>query len=50
MTTKVTELNMATVWIARIEPCVDRYKLVVNGKRWIEDPATALKEPDELGA
>jgi len=24
MTTKVTELNMATVWIARIEPCVDR--------------------------
>jgi hypothetical protein len=26
-----------------------RYKLVVNGERWIEDPANAMKEPDEYG-
>jgi hypothetical protein len=22
---------------------------VVNGERWIEDPANAMKEPDEYG-
>ena len=40
------------VWRARIEllpPGRYRYKLVVNGERWIEDPANAMKEPDEYG-
>lgn len=40
------------VWRAQIEllsPGRYRYKLVVNGERWIEDPANAMKEPDEYG-
>ncbi len=40
------------VWRARIEflePGRYRYKLVVNEVRWIEDPANAMKEPDEYG-
>lgn len=40
------------VWRALMElppPGRYRYKLVVNGERWIEDPATAMKEPDEYG-
>ena len=40
------------VWRAQIEllpPGRYRYKLVVNGDRWIEDPANAMKEPDEYG-
>jgi len=26
-----------------------RYKLVVDGERWLDDPANGLKEPDEFG-
>ncbi|HLN59436.1 MAG TPA: hypothetical protein VK416_12825, partial [Thermoanaerobaculia bacterium] len=26
-----------------------RYKLLVNGERWIEDPANGAKEPDPYG-
>ena len=40
------------VWSAKIDllpPGRYRYKLVVNGERWIEDPANAMKEPDEYG-
>jgi serine protease AprX len=40
------------VWRARIdllEPGRYRYKLVVDERRWIEDPANAIKEPDEYG-
>lgn len=40
------------VWRAQIDllpPGGYRYKLVVNGERWIEDPANAVKEPDEYG-
>ena len=40
------------VWSAQIDvlpPGRYRYKLVVNGERWIEDPANAMKEPDEYG-
>jgi pimeloyl-ACP methyl ester carboxylesterase len=40
------------VWSVQIDllpPGRYRYKLVVNGERWIEDPANAMKEPDEYG-
>lgn len=40
------------VWRTQIEPLSPgryRYKLVLNGARWIEDPANAMKEPDEYG-
>lgn len=46
------ERNGDGVWRARIEllpPGRYRYKLVVNGERWIEDPANAIKELDEYG-
>jgi serine protease AprX len=44
--------NDDAVWTAQIDllpPGRYRYKLVVNGARWIEDPANAMKEPDEYG-
>jgi hypothetical protein len=40
------------VWRTQIGPLSSgryRYKLVLNGERWIEDPANAMKEPDEYG-
>lgn len=40
------------VWRALMQlppPGRYRYKLVVNDERWIEDPANAMKEPDEYG-
>lgn len=40
------------VWRAQIDllpPGRYRYKLIINGDRWIEDPANAMKEPDEYG-
>jgi 1,4-alpha-glucan branching enzyme len=37
------------VQIDLLQPGRYRYKLVVNGERWIEDPANAMKEPDEYG-
>ena len=40
------------VWSVQIDllpPGRYRYKLVVNGERWIEDSANAMKEPDEYG-
>ena len=46
------EKNGAGVWRAQIDllqPGRYRYKLIVNGERWIEDPANAMKEPDEYG-
>ncbi len=46
------ERNGDGVWRAQIDllqPGRYRYKLVVNGERWIEDPANAMKEPDEYG-
>lgn len=46
------EKNDDGVWRAQIEllpPGRYRYKLVVNGERWIEDPANTMKEPDEYG-
>ena len=44
--------NDAGVWSAQIDlppPGRYRYKLVVNGEQWIEDPSNAIKEPDEYG-
>jgi serine protease AprX len=46
------ERNGDGVWRAQIDllqPGRYRYKLVVNDERWIEDPANAMKEPDEYG-
>ena len=46
------ERNGDGVWRAQIDllqPGRYRYKLIVNGERWIEDPANAMKEPDEYG-
>lgn len=46
------ERNGDGVWRAQIDllqPGRYRYKLVVNGEQWIEDPANAMKEPDEYG-
>lgn len=46
------EKSEAGIWRARIEvpsPGVYRYKLVVDGVRWIEDPANLMKEPDGYG-
>ncbi|HKG13016.1 MAG TPA: S8 family serine peptidase [Pyrinomonadaceae bacterium] len=40
------------VWLASVEgllPGRYRYKLVVDGARWTDDPANGLKEPDEFG-
>jgi serine protease AprX len=40
------------VWLANVEgllPRSYRYKLVVDGTRWTDDPANGLKEPDEFG-
>lgn len=40
------------IWRAEIDapaPGVYRYKLVIDGKRWIEDPANLMKEPDGYG-
>jgi serine protease AprX len=40
------------VWRAQIDllpPGRYRYKLIVDGERWIEDPANAMKEPDQYG-
>jgi serine protease AprX len=40
------------VWRTQIGPLSPgryRYKLVLNGERWIEDPANTMKEPDEYG-
>ena len=45
-------MNDDGVWSAQIDllpPGRYRYKLVVNGARWIEDPSNAMKEPDEYG-
>ncbi|HSB10157.1 MAG TPA: S8 family serine peptidase [Blastocatellia bacterium] len=39
-------------WRAEIDaplPGVYRYKLVIDGRRWIEDPANLIKEPDGYG-
>jgi len=46
------EMTDDGVWRAQIDllpPGRYRYKLIVNGGRWIEDPANAIKEPDEYG-
>jgi serine protease AprX len=51
-TTTPLEKQEDGVWRARIELLASgryRYKLVVNGARWIEDPTNAMKEPDEYG-
>ena len=40
------------VWrasVAGLLPGRYRYKLVVDGARWVDDPANGLKEPDEFG-
>ncbi|HYY99666.1 MAG TPA: hypothetical protein VE642_13785, partial [Pyrinomonadaceae bacterium] len=40
------------VWLASVAgllPGRYRYKLVVDGARWTDDPANGLKEPDEFG-
>lgn len=42
----------ARVWRVRIDPPAKgryQYKLVVDGGRWIEDPANLVKEPDGYG-
>jgi len=53
MTTATSYIrNEDGVWrvqIGLLQPGRYRYKLVVNGERWIEDPANAMKEPDEYG-
>lgn len=46
------ERNGDGVWHAQIDvlpPGRYRYKLILNGEKWIEDPANAMKEPDEYG-
>ncbi|MCI0354690.1 MAG: isoamylase early set domain-containing protein, partial [Acidobacteria bacterium] len=40
------------IWHIQLEPPPSgryRYKLVVDGTRWLDDPANAIKEPDEYG-
>ncbi len=40
------------IWRAQLDPLPPgryRYKLVVDGSRWLDDPANAIKEPDEYG-
>ncbi|MGH9554394.1 MAG: S8 family serine peptidase [Terriglobales bacterium] len=40
------------IWRAQLEPPPPgryRYKFVVDGTRWLDDPANAIKEPDEYG-
>lgn len=40
------------IWRAQLDPLPPgryRYKLVVDGARWLDDPANAVKEPDEYG-
>jgi serine protease AprX len=35
--------------VANLSPGSYRYKLVVDGERWIDDPVNGLKEPDNYG-
>jgi len=40
------------LWLAEVEapkPGRYRYKFVVDGNRWVEDPSNSLKEPDNYG-
>jgi serine protease AprX len=40
------------VWrasVAGVSPGRHRYKFVVDGARWVDDPVNGLKEPDEFG-
>ncbi len=40
------------LWRAQLDPPPPgryRYKFVVDGNRWLDDPANAIKEPDEYG-
>jgi 1,4-alpha-glucan branching enzyme len=44
--------NGSGVWTAGIDlpsPGRYRYKFVVNGNRWIDDPSNGVKEPDNYG-
>jgi hypothetical protein len=35
--------------IAIPEPGRFRYKFIINGTRWIDDPGNGMKEPDNYG-